>query len=55
LLAPLVVGTLSKKYNFHLGFGVAGVGMFLGLVVFMLTKKKKPWTRRHNKKRGDSI
>ncbi|MGP1907786.1 peptide MFS transporter [Metabacillus sp. JX24] len=40
LLAPLIVGTLGQKYNFHLGFGVAAVGMFLGLVVFMLTKKK---------------
>ncbi|WP_335872569.1 peptide MFS transporter [Bacillus sp. 2205SS5-2] len=39
-LAPLVVGTVGMKYNFHLGFGIAAVGMFLGLVVFMLTKKK---------------
>lgn len=40
LLAPLIVGTIGQKYNFHLGFGVAAVGMFLGLVVFLLTKKK---------------
>lgn len=38
-LAPLIVGTLGE-YNYHLGFGVAAVGMFLGLVVFMLTKKR---------------
>lgn len=38
-LSPLITGELAKE-SFHLGFGVAAVGMFLGLVVFMLTKKK---------------
>ncbi|MDW0113831.1 peptide MFS transporter [Sporosarcina saromensis] len=39
-IAPLTVGTLGLKYNFHLGFGLAAVGMFAGLVLFVLTKKK---------------
>ncbi|AEI46400.1 peptide MFS transporter [Paenibacillus mucilaginosus] len=39
-LAPLIVGTLGMKYNFHLGFGLAAVGMLLGLTVFILTKKR---------------
>jgi proton-dependent oligopeptide transporter, POT family len=39
-LAPLIVGTVGMKYNFHLGFGIAAVGMFLGLLVFVFTKKK---------------
>ena len=39
LLAPMVVGTLGQRYNFHLGFGVAAIGMFIGLVTFVLTKK----------------
>lgn len=39
-LAPLTVGTLGMKYNFHLGFGLAAVGMFIGLLVFIFTKKK---------------
>ncbi|WP_379971107.1 peptide MFS transporter [Ectobacillus sp. sgz5001026] len=38
--SPLVVGTVGLSYNFHLGFGIAAVGMFLGLVVFSFTKKK---------------
>ncbi|MFJ7972231.1 peptide MFS transporter [Psychrobacillus sp. NPDC096389] len=38
-LAPLIVGTIGLKYNFHLGFGLAAVGMALGLIVFLLTKK----------------
>ncbi len=28
------------KISFHLGFGIAAVGMFAGLVMFVLTKKK---------------
>jgi POT family proton-dependent oligopeptide transporter len=40
LLAPVIVGTVGLQYNFHLGFGLAAIGMALGLVVFMLTKKK---------------
>jgi proton-dependent oligopeptide transporter, POT family len=39
-LAPLVVGTIGMNYNFHAGFGIAALGMFLALVVFNLTKKK---------------
>ncbi|GIW49454.1 MAG: hypothetical protein KatS3mg080_0065 [Anoxybacillus sp.] len=39
-LAPLVVGTVGMKYNFHLGFGIAAIGMFFGLLVFIGTKKR---------------
>lgn len=39
-LAPLMVGTVGMKYNFHLGFGLAAIGMFIGLVTFVVTKKK---------------
>ncbi|SDN03605.1 proton-dependent oligopeptide transporter, POT family [Paenibacillus sp. yr247] len=39
-LAPLIIGTVGMKYNFHLGFGIAAIGMFLGLVVFIFTRKK---------------
>ncbi|WP_116050844.1 peptide MFS transporter [Amycolatopsis palatopharyngis] len=38
--APLVVGTLGQTYDYHLGFGLAAVGMGLGLVVYL-------WTQRH--------
>ena len=33
LLAPLVCGTLGELYGWHYGFGAAGVGMFLGLLI----------------------
>ncbi len=39
-IAPLIVGTIGQKYNFHLGFSLAAIGMFIGLVVFVVTKKK---------------
>src|SRR5690625_6564184 len=40
LIAPFIVGTLGQEYNYHLGFGTAAVGMFLGLVIFLITRKK---------------
>jgi len=34
-LAPLVCGTLGERYGWHWGFGAAGVGMLIGLVVYL--------------------
>ena len=34
-LAPIACGYLGERYGFHWGFGLAGVGMLLGLVVFL--------------------
>jgi POT family proton-dependent oligopeptide transporter len=36
--APLVVGTLGQTYDYHLGFGVAAVGMAFGLIVYLRTQ-----------------
>ena len=38
--APLVCGTLGELYGWHWGFGAAGVGMCLGLVIYV-------WGSRH--------
>ena len=39
-LAPLVCGWLRQKgYGFHYGFAAAGVGMVLGLVIFLFGQK----------------
>ncbi|MER1986281.1 MAG: peptide MFS transporter [Solibacillus sp.] len=38
-LAPLLVGLFQQNWGFHAGFSVAAVGMFIGLVVFWLTRK----------------
>jgi len=34
-LAPLICGTLGEVYGWHYGFGAAGIGMCLGLVVYL--------------------
>ncbi|PKG25619.1 peptide MFS transporter [Niallia nealsonii] len=39
-LSPLVVGKIGMDYNFHVGFALAAIGMLLGLIVFVTTKKK---------------
>ena len=40
-ISPLIVGSkVIMETSFHLGFGIAAVGMFVGLIVFMITKKK---------------
>jgi POT family proton-dependent oligopeptide transporter len=37
-IGPLICSYLGEKYNWHYGFGAAGVGMVLGLIQFRLTR-----------------
>jgi POT family proton-dependent oligopeptide transporter len=37
--APLITGWLGQKYNWHLGFAAAGVGMVIGVIQYMAGKK----------------
>ncbi|WP_116367573.1 peptide MFS transporter [Parahaliea mediterranea] len=41
-LAPLVCGTLGEVYGWHYGFGAAGVGMLLGIVVYLKGRDQLP-------------
>ncbi|MFF3730170.1 peptide MFS transporter [Streptomyces sp. NPDC002476] len=34
--APLIIGTVGEKVNWHLGFALAAVGMSLGLIQFLI-------------------
>jgi proton-dependent oligopeptide transporter, POT family len=34
-LAPLVCGTLGERVGWHYGFGVAGIGMLIGLAIYL--------------------
>jgi proton-dependent oligopeptide transporter, POT family len=34
MVAPLLCGWLGETYGWHVGFSAAGIGMFIGLVVF---------------------
>jgi POT family proton-dependent oligopeptide transporter len=35
IVSPLVCGTLGQVYGWHWGFGAAGVGMLIGLIVYL--------------------
>jgi len=37
--APLVCGTLGQIYGWHYGFGAAGVGMIVGLLIYLWGQK----------------
>lgn len=44
ILSPLICGTLGQKVGWHWGFGAAGVGMLLSLVIYHLGGKHLPQT-----------
>jgi len=44
IISPLVCGTLGEKVGWHFGFGAAGVGMLIGLAVYLHGRK---WLRAH--------
>src|SRR5437667_10410588 len=39
-VAPLVVGTLGQRVDWHIGFGCAGIGMTLGLIQYVAGKPR---------------
>src|ERR1700729_2226679 len=41
-LAPLVCGTLGERVGWHYGFGAAGVGMLIGLAIYLYASPKLP-------------
>lgn len=42
IVSPLVCGTLGQKVAWHWGFGAAGVGMLIGLVVYLSGRRWLP-------------
>lgn len=42
IISPLVCGTLGEKVGWHFGFGAAGVGMLIGLAVYLHGRKWLP-------------
>ena len=42
VLAPLICGTLGELYGWHYGFGAAGIGMFVGLIIYLAGQKYLP-------------
>jgi proton-dependent oligopeptide transporter, POT family len=41
-IAPLICGTLGELYGWHYGFGAAGIGMFCGLIIYLVGQRYLP-------------
>jgi POT family proton-dependent oligopeptide transporter len=54
-LAPLVCGTLGQEVGWHYGFGAAGVGMMVGLLIYLyaLSSRSLPMDEYHRSKTLD--
>ncbi|WP_454084479.1 peptide MFS transporter [Georgenia sp. Marseille-Q6866] len=46
LLGPLLTGIVQEAWGFHLGFGLAAVGMAIGLVQYSLARRHLPHPTR---------
>ncbi len=42
IAAPLIAGTLGEVYGWHWGFGAAGIGMLIGLTIYLFGRKYLP-------------
>ena len=42
IASPLIVGTLGETVGWHYGFGAAGVGMLIGLAIYVAGQKHLP-------------
>jgi POT family proton-dependent oligopeptide transporter len=42
IVSPLICGTLGEKVGWHYGFGAAGIGMVIGLVIYLGGRKWLP-------------
>lgn len=38
-IAPFICGYLGRKYGWHYGFGISGIGMFIGLMILLWHKQ----------------
>lgn len=42
IASPLIVGTLGEVYGWHYGFGAAGIGMLIGLSIYLAGQRHLP-------------
>ena len=52
IASPFIVGTLGEKVGWHWGFGAAGIGMLIGLAIYIAGQKYLP--REHFEAQGKS-
>lgn len=50
IAAPLIAGTLGEVYGWHYGFGAAGIGMLISLVIYLSGRKWLPVENYHASK-----
>lgn len=48
ILAPIACGLAAERYGWHVGFALAGIGMFAGLMIFLSGSKHFRHTRGVN-------
>lgn len=53
IASPLIVGTLGETVGWHWGFGAAGVGMLIGLGIYLAGQKYLP--REHFEPQGKGV
>ncbi|HEY8353221.1 MAG TPA: oligopeptide:H+ symporter, partial [Sphingomonadales bacterium] len=41
-VAPLICGTLGELYGWHYGFGAAGIGMMIGIAIYLAGRRHLP-------------
>ena len=46
IISPLICGTLGEKVGWHWGFGAAGVGMLIGLSIYLAGRRYLPSDER---------
>ena len=46
IISPLICGTLGEKVGWHWGFGAAGVGMLIGLAIYLAGQRHLPSDER---------
>ena len=54
ILAPIVCGTLGETVGWHWGFGAAGVGMLLGLAIYLAGRRYLPPDRIAGRRTRDA-
>lgn len=53
-VSPLVCGSLGELYGWHYGFGAAGVGMLIGIVIYLRGRRYLP-ADSHERRTGQRV
>jgi POT family proton-dependent oligopeptide transporter len=54
-IAPIITGALAAVYGWHTGFAFAGLGMMVGLFVYLVGQRHLPADKARHAKRRDAL